>query len=284
MVGLDGSFQKKYESITKENLKIQIKARPEIESFATSRCHQEELIYRQNWLWEVLKAVVNDLLGVWLTTTICSIPRKRSPSPSPSSTRATTWSMARRIWRNMGSCEAWPHRSPSWPWRPIGAANARQVSALRAFCTRLRDAFPDYRNTTVNIDVLLTWATTRFSGVRVRHEARKFGQSGYTPRKLVHHALNMTTGFSIRPLQIASLMGFAFSFSGLVILAYALIRWLMQGSAVPGFAFLAFIIAVLSGAQLMALGIIEEYMARMHFRTMEWPPYVVRQETTDQSV
>lgn len=161
----------------------------------------------------------------------------------------------------------------------MGAANARQVSALRAFRTRLRDAFLDYRSPTVNIDVLLTWATTKFAAVRVRHEPRKFGQSGYTPRKLVRHAINMMTGFSTRPLQLASLTGFAFALFGLAILAYVLVRWLLQGSAVPGFAFLASMIALFSGAQLMALGIIGEYLARMHFRAMERPPYAVREHT-----
>jgi len=165
----------------------------------------------------------------------------------------------------------------------MGSANARQVSALRVFRTRLRDAFADYRSPTVNIDVLLTWATTSFSAVRVRHEARKYGQSGYTPRKLVRHALNMMTGFSTRPLQLASLMGFGFALFGLAILAYVLLRWLMQGSAVPGFAFLASIIAIFSGAQMMALGIIGEYLARMHFRTMERPPYVVADITVARS-
>jgi undecaprenyl-phosphate 4-deoxy-4-formamido-L-arabinose transferase len=159
----------------------------------------------------------------------------------------------------------------------MGAANARQVSALRAFRTRVRDAFTEYRSPTVNIDVLLTWATTNFSAVRVRHEARKFGETGYTTRKLIRHALNMMTGFSTRPLQLASMMGFAFAFFGLVILAYVLIGWLVQGSAVPGFAFLASVIAIFSGAQLMALGIIGEYLARMHLRTMEQPSYLVQE-------
>ena len=161
----------------------------------------------------------------------------------------------------------------------IGAETARHASALRAFKTRLRDAFADYRSPAVNIDVLLTWATTNFSAVRVRHEARKFGQSGYTPRRLLRHALDMMTGFSVRPLQFASLMGFAFALFGLAILAYVLGRWLMAGSAVPGFAFLASIIAIFSGAQLIALGIIGEYLARMHFRSMERPPYLIRATT-----
>jgi len=158
----------------------------------------------------------------------------------------------------------------------MGAANARHVSALRVFRTELRAAFADYRGPNVNIDVLLTWATTRFTAIKVRHEARKLGESGYTPRKLLRHTLNMMTGFSTRPLQIASVIGFGFAFFGVAILAYVLIRWMLQGSAVPGFAFLASMIAIFSGAQLLALGIIGEYLARMHSRTMERPSYVIR--------
>jgi glycosyltransferase involved in cell wall biosynthesis len=161
----------------------------------------------------------------------------------------------------------------------MGAANARQVSALRVFRTELREAFAAYRSPTVNIDVLLTWASTRFAAVPVGHERRKFGDSGYTTGKLIRHALNMMTGFSTRPLQIASLIGFGFALFGFVILAYVLVRWLLQGSTVPGFAFLACIVAIFSGVQLLALGIIGEYLARMHFRAMDRPSYAVRDRT-----
>ena len=161
----------------------------------------------------------------------------------------------------------------------MGAANARQVSALRVFRTQLRDSFAGYHSPTVNVDVLLTWATTRFAALPVRHDPRKYGQSGYTARKLVSHALNMMTGFSIRPLQIASVIGLGFAAFGLAVLGYVLLRWLLNGSTVPGFAFLASIIAIFSGAQMLALGVIGEYLARMHLRTMERPPYVIRQAT-----
>ncbi len=73
----------------------------------------------------------------------------------------------------------------------MGTENARQVSALRVFHTHLRDGFSDFRSPTVNIDVLLTWSTSNFTAVRVQHDERKHGQSGYTPRKLVQHALRM---------------------------------------------------------------------------------------------
>jgi undecaprenyl-phosphate 4-deoxy-4-formamido-L-arabinose transferase len=97
---------------------------------------------------------------------------------------------------------------------------------------------------------------------------------------LVTHALNMMTGYSTVPLQIASLTGFALAVFGFLVLAYVLARYLIAGSSVPGFPFLASIIAIFSGAQLFALGIIGEYMARMHFRVMRKPSYVVREEAS----
>jgi len=157
----------------------------------------------------------------------------------------------------------------------MGAETARNVSALRVFRTRLRDGFREYRNPSVSIDVLLTWTTTRFTAIRVRHALRTKGVSGYTPRKLIRHAFNLMTGFSTLPLQIASLVGFVFVFFGLSVLAFVLANYAIRGAAVPGFTFLASVITIFSGAQLFALGIFGEYLARMHFRSMDRPPYLV---------
>jgi glycosyltransferase involved in cell wall biosynthesis len=161
----------------------------------------------------------------------------------------------------------------------MGVSVARNVGAFRVFRTQLRDAFAAYQSPFVSIDVLLTWGTTRFAAIPVRHDIRKEGASNYTFRKLATHALNMITGFSVVPLQLASFTGFVFTFFGLVVLAYVLGHYLLQGASVPGFAFLASIIAIFSGAQLFALGIIGEYLARMHQRTMERPVYAIRTTT-----
>lgn len=158
----------------------------------------------------------------------------------------------------------------------MGAEIARNISAFRVFRTPVRQAFGDYRGPFVSIDVLLTWGTTRFGALRVRHAQRREGISGYTLRKLIAHALNMMTGFSVLPLQLASLIGFAFTAIGLLAIVFVIGRYLFQGSAVPGFPFLASLIAIFSGAQLFALGIIGEYLARVHFRIMDRPPYTVR--------
>jgi undecaprenyl-phosphate 4-deoxy-4-formamido-L-arabinose transferase len=161
----------------------------------------------------------------------------------------------------------------------MGAETARSVSAFRAFDARVRQGFQDYHGPFVSIDVLLTWGAARFATLRVRHDPRRAGASGYSLHRLIVHALNMLTGFSVLPLQIASVVGFACTLFGIVVFAYVIGRYLLQGSPVPGFPFLASIIAIFSGAQLFALGIIGEYLARMHFRMMERPAYIVRTTT-----
>jgi undecaprenyl-phosphate 4-deoxy-4-formamido-L-arabinose transferase len=157
----------------------------------------------------------------------------------------------------------------------MGIRTARDVSAFRAFHTHLREAFTDYSNPYVSIDVLLTWGTTRFTSIKVRHDPRPSGKSNYTFTKLVRHAINMTTGFSTLPLQLATYIGFTFTLFGIGVLCYVVGRYLIMGGSVPGFPFLASIIAVFSGAQLFALGIMGEYLARVHSRVMNRPAYTV---------
>ena len=164
----------------------------------------------------------------------------------------------------------------------MGVDVARNVSAFRAFRTQLRDAFSIYNSTYVSIDVLLTWGTTRFAAVTVQHNPRRYGTSNYTLSKLIRHALNMITGFSILPLELASLLGFGLALFGGGVLIYVVGRALLFGVEVPGFAFLSSIIAVFSGAQLFALGVIGEYVARIHFRTMDRPVYTVRSSSDPQ--
>ncbi len=158
----------------------------------------------------------------------------------------------------------------------MGVEAARKVSAFRAFRAPLRDAFAHYSSPYVSVDVLLSWGTTRFASVRVRHDPRPSGRSGYTFGKLVVHAMNMMTGFSTWPLQLAGLIGFAFAVFGIGVLIYVLGRYLIQGGSVPGFPFLASVIAIFSGAQLLALGIMGQYLARMHYRMMDRPTYAIR--------
>jgi undecaprenyl-phosphate 4-deoxy-4-formamido-L-arabinose transferase len=160
----------------------------------------------------------------------------------------------------------------------IGSDAASRVSAFRAFRTDLREAFAGFEGPYVSIDVLLSWGTTRFGAVTVEHHARTEGQSSYGFGKLATHALNVLTGFSTRPLRFASLVGVAFTLFGVLILVLVLVRYFVDDTAPVGFPFLASVIAIFAGAQLLTLGIIGEYIARMHMRLMDRPTYAVREE------
>lgn len=183
-------------------------------------------------------------------------------------------------WRNLASF------ATKWALQTImGAETARKVSAFRALRTRLRMAFETYQSPSVSIDVLLTWGTSRFASVPVKHVARKVGRSNYSVTKLVVHAFNMVTGFSVLPLRIVSVLGLILTVFGLAVLLYVMFRFLIEGGSVPGFPFLASMIAIFSGAQLFALGVIGEYLGRIHFRTMDRPAYSIAEFVrTDQPV
>ena len=165
--------------------------------------------------------------------------------------------------------------------KSMGAATARDVSAYRVFHTRLRNAFADYRGPFVSIDVLLTWGAARFTSIRVKNDPRTVGVSNYTLYKLIAHALNMMTGFGTAPLQLASLLGFLFTLVGGATFLYVLGRYLVSGSPVQGFPFLASAIAIFSGVQLFALGIMGEYLARIHTRTTDRPSFAVDSMTDE---
>ncbi len=121
----------------------------------------------------------------------------------------------------------------------MGIENARKVSAFRALRTQIRGAFEGYQSPFVILDLLLTWGTTRFSAVATRHDARQRGVSNYNFSKLIVLGINMLTSFTVLPLQLASLMGFAFALFGLLVLLYVIVRfisgrWQRAGLSVPG--------------------------------------------------
>src|SRR5690606_4578595 len=161
----------------------------------------------------------------------------------------------------------------------LGGETAPMVSSFRAFRTELRDRFAAYTGPDVSIDGLLTWGTDRFRSVKVRHDERAHGSSNYSLVKLIRHALTMVTAFSTRPLRLASTLGFFVLLFGIAVLVYVLGRLAIEQRSVPGFPFLASIISIFSGAQLFAIGVIGEYLARVHVRVMSRPSYAVAART-----
>lgn len=181
-------------------------------------------------------------------------------------------------WRNLAS------RAVGGALAKLGGGSAPMVSSFRAFKTELRSAFSDYRGPDVSVDALLTWGTVRFASVDVEHHERAGSASQYGLVTLIRHALTMITAFSTRPLRLATMVGFGATVFGLCILVYVLARYAINGGSVPGFPFLASLISILAGAQLFSIGMIGEYLARVHVRVMDRPSYVIRTDTATDPV
>lgn len=154
--------------------------------------------------------------------------------------------------------------------------SARDVSAFRAFRTDMRDGFAHVADQFSNLDVLLSWTTTAIERVPVNMDQRAAGQSGYTFGKLVRHAMNMVTGYGTLPLRLVTWLGVATSILGFALLVLTLVRYVLGEIEVAGFTTLASMLALLSGAMMLSIGILGEYLGRLHFRSMQRPTFMVR--------
>jgi undecaprenyl-phosphate 4-deoxy-4-formamido-L-arabinose transferase len=154
--------------------------------------------------------------------------------------------------------------------------SARDVSAFRAFRTDLRDGFAHVADPFASVDVLLSWTTNSIRRVEIAMDHRTVGTSSYTFSSLARHAMNMVTGYGTVPLKLVTWLGFGCSLLGVVLLVFVLVRFLTGNIEVAGFTTLASMLAILSGAMMLSIGILGEYIGRLHFRSMQRPTFLVR--------
>ncbi len=127
------------------------------------------------------------------------------------------------------------------------------------------------------IDGLICRSTQRLGQIDVKHAARIAGRSNYSLRRLVRLWLNMFLGFSIVPLRVASVVGLLTAASSLLWIVAILVDriWINPGVTVGVPTVLA-CISLFSGVQLMVLGVVGEYLGRIHLSTNGQPQYIVR--------
>ncbi len=157
-----------------------------------------------------------------------------------------------------------------------GSDAARLASGFRCFRSTHRAVLIEERGSYVSLDVLLSWVCRSVIAVPVTMEERRYGASNYTPSRLVRHAVNMLFGYSTAPLRLVSYVGFAVALFGIALLVFVVLRSVIGDSGVPGFAFIASMIALFSGFQIAVLGIFGEYMARLYTKALRRPAYIVR--------
>jgi len=180
-----------------------------------------------------------------------------------------------------------PRRRGHARWRNIGSAIITAFyklvfrtrvtpSAFRILRREIVASILPYDLNYTYLDGLLAWNTDRIASVEVEHRPRSEGRSGYSLARLIHLALNLFTNFSYLPLQVVSLLGFVVAAFGLGMGGYYVIRYLAGTITVPGYASIIVAILVLGGLQMLALGIIGEYLGRVHLNINRKPQYVIR--------
>lgn len=160
-----------------------------------------------------------------------------------------------------------------------GVPRAEDVSAFRAFWTAQREGFSRAEDPYVSLDVMLSWTTTSIARVVVEMDQRTVGRSSYTLRSLIRHSMNMVTGYSNVPLRVVAWLGGVSAAIGAVLGLVVLWKFVVGDTTVAGFTTIASMVAMFSGAQMLSLGIIGEYIGRLHTRSTGKPTYVVRHDT-----
>ncbi|MEW9581025.1 glycosyltransferase family 2 protein [Paraburkholderia sp. DGU8] len=123
---------------------------------------------------------------------------------------------------------------------------------------------------------LFAWVGYKTAVVEYVREPRIAGKTKFSGWKLWNFALEGFTSFSTLPLRIWTYVGMLVASSALCYAAFMVIRTLLQGNPVPGYASLASIMLFLGGIQLMGIGVIGEYIGRIYFEAKRRPVYLIR--------
>lgn len=150
------------------------------------------------------------------------------------------------------------------------------LSSFRALRRELVERIISYRGPYPYIDGLILGATQRISTLEVRHEARAHGGSQYDVTRLLRLGLSLFFDFSIMPLRLAGVLGFILCLGGAGTLVMVLVEMLTLGTKQAGWGSLMGALAVFSGAQLLMLGIIGEYVGRAFLTVSGKPQSLVR--------
>jgi glycosyltransferase involved in cell wall biosynthesis len=121
---------------------------------------------------------------------------------------------------------------------------------------------------------MAVWVGFEQSSVLYERDARSAGETKYPLRKMVRFALDALLSFSSHPLKVATYLGFAVSILTFVAtVAVFVLR--LAGEYLPGFSMLTMIVLLLGGVQLITIGVLGEYLARIYDEVKRRPLYVV---------
>ena len=157
----------------------------------------------------------------------------------------------------------------------MGKPKGMYLSPFRAMKASVCQDILNYRGPYVYVDGLLLSVTRNIGSVQVAHHARYAGDSGYSLKKSISLWLKMATSFSIVPLRLTSLAGMFFAGLGFFLAILLVIQKLTVDQMPIGWSSLIVTILIMGGVQLLALGMLGEYLGRVLLTLNSRPQYVV---------
>jgi len=150
------------------------------------------------------------------------------------------------------------------------------LSSFKVFNKLIVQEVVNYKGPYPYIDGLALRCTTNIGKIKVRHDKREKGRSGYTFKKLIRLWLNMFVNFSIVPLRFSFFLGLIFSCLGLMLSIFIVIDKLLNPEIPLGWPSLIIAVMVFSGVQLLILGLLGEYIGHLLLSNNRKPQFVVR--------
>ena len=158
----------------------------------------------------------------------------------------------------------------------LSSVNLQQNSGdYRLLDRRALDALRSMRESHRFLRGMTVWVGFTQTAIPYQRDPRYAGETKYTLPKMLRFSLDAIFSFSHRPLELATLTGFVFSALAFLAIPVVIILRLLN-SYIPGFATITIVVLLLGGIQLIAIGIMGEYLGRIYDEVKGRPLYLVR--------
>ena len=173
------------------------------------------------------------------------------------------------VWRNLGS------RFTNWcADRLLDKPKGLYLSSFRCISSFTANAILDHTGPFPYVDGLILQVTQNIGSLEVKHLPRAEGRSNYTLKRLTRLFFSMLLNFSVTPLRLGVLAGFAMAGLGLLVFVEVMVEALTGGTP-RGWASVMAATLLLSGLQLVMLGLVGEYLGRTFLTVNRKPQFVV---------
>jgi glycosyltransferase involved in cell wall biosynthesis len=159
----------------------------------------------------------------------------------------------------------------------MGVDSVYNHADYRLMSKRALNELANFREVNLFLRGLIPLIGFKTATVKYERAARFAGKSKYPLRKMLNFAIDGITSFSVKPLRVITALGFLVSLGSLLVLAYALYRYI-NGATVAGWTFTIFSIWLLGGLQMTAIGVVGEYIGKIYTEVKERPRYIIEKK------